>query len=329
MTAQIIFSMCNQSRHDARRTHCLAALDVECGTVNWIRSGTTRRDFGMTGIAADEHGFYAAVQSHDTSVRIIHFDRYSFRIISEFPLRFTGDPHSLCIHNGDLLIASTSNNAIFHLARKNGTITSEELYWRHPGTSDHENDVHLNCLASHGGELFVTAFGARDIDGKFGVSDELLNTNTNTRCISGLSQPHTILFHHDRVYCASSATGEVVIATPGAGQWVENRILLRGYTRGLAPWGNMILVGISAHRMRSRSRGNTVDPTDRHYPQSEIALLDKNGKEKAVAIPTTAFGNEVYEIINIDIAQTQAFPRPWPGLRLESLRTAIQKRLWR
>ena len=101
-SSQIIFSMCNQDRRGLRRIRCLARLDVGTGSITWVRSGATRRDFGITGIAEDEYGFYAAVQARDQSIRIIQYDRQSFRIVSAFRLRLTGDPHSLCIHQGQL-----------------------------------------------------------------------------------------------------------------------------------------------------------------------------------------------------------------------------------
>lgn len=329
MAAQIIFSMCNQSRQGSRRTHCLAALDVDSGALNWIRAGTTRRDFGITGIAADADGIYAAVQTHLETLRVIQFDRHSFRIVSEFPLRHARDPHSLCIHNGDLLLASTGNNAIFHLVRKSGKIIAEELFWRYPGTSDQENDVHVNCLNSYRGDLFATAFGPRNEQGEFGDSGELRNITTDKRCVGGMRQPHSILFHGGRTYCASSATGEVVVASPGNDDWSVKRISLRGYTRGLASWGEKVLVGVSAHRTRSRSRGNTLETKAGHYSESEIILLSQNGEEERVAVDTSLFGKEVYEIINIDTVGVGKFPSPMSNLRLESLRTAIQRSSWR
>lgn len=218
MTAQIIFSMCNQPRHGTGRTHCLGALDMESGAIKWIRPGTTGRDFGVTGIVADESGFYIALQSRGHTVRIVRMDRHTFQIISDYKLHFVTDPHSLCIHNGDLLIASTGNNAVFHLARKNGDVTGEELYWRYPGSSEKTDDVHLNCLASYQAQLFVVTFGSKDADGRFGRSGELLNVTTGSQCIADMHQPHSILFHNGKVYCTSSGKGEVIVATPGDDQ---------------------------------------------------------------------------------------------------------------
>jgi hypothetical protein len=328
-TPQIIFSMCNQSRQGLRRIQCLAGLDVDTGAITWVRAGTTRRDFGVTGLAEDGHGFYAAVQAHDNAIRIIHYNRRSFRIVSEFPLQLSGDPHSLCIHQGELLLASTANNAIYHLVRKNGKIVNEELFWRYPGTSDGRNDVHLNCMASYQDELYVTAFGPRNDEGKFDRSGVLRNIGTNAVCVSNMHQPHTILFHRDRLYCASSATGELVISTQVNGEWVEKRIALRGYPRGIAPWGDGVLVGISAHRTHSRSQGTEADLAPGHYTGSQIILLNADGEEDRVIVDTTAFGNEVYEIISIIAEDDQAFPAPLKTLHLESLKTSVQRSFWR
>ena len=317
--------MCNQSRHGRGRTHCLALFDVESGAIQWIRSGTTRRDFGITGIAMDDDGFYAAVQAHDDAIRIVWFHPNSFKILSEYSLKHTGDPHSLCIHSGQLMVASTSNNAIYCLHRKTGRISEEELYWRYPGTSETENDVHINSLASHDGELYATSFGPRDSEGKFGTHGELRNVTSDQLCLTNLHQPHSILFHNARVYCASSGSGEIVVATPTNEGWTDQRVKLRGYTRGLSAWRDCILVGVSAHRTRSRSKGNLLSHSDDHYANSEMVLLTEDAVGKRVVLDMTGFGREIYEILAVDIEPNTRLPRPVPFSRLESLRTNLER----
>lgn len=322
MNQHILFSMCNQSRHGRGRTHCLGLLNPARSNFRWIRSGTTRRDFGITGLSCDEQGYYAAVQAHNNAIRIIRYLPDSFKILSVYFLKYTGDPHSLCIHKGELLIASTSNNAIYCLRRKNGDITSEELFWRYPDTSKTENDVHLNCLADHKGELYATLFGPRGGDGKFGAAGELVNVTTGETCLSHLHQPHTILFTDGHVYCASSASSEIVRATHTNTGWVEMRSKLRGYTRGLSVWNEGIIAGISAHRTHSRSKGSNVSRPDNFFEKSQLVLLKKDLTEEKVVLDTSNLGLEIYEILTMEPPVRR--PRsPLFSSRLESLRASV------
>ena len=85
------------------------------------------------------------------------------------------------------------------------------------------------------------------------------------------------------------------------------------------------MVGISAHRKHSRSRGVAVDRAGERYPGSKIILLNGDGQEKRVITDMAAYGTDIYEIIRIDTMAAQKFPSPLPNSTLESLRTTISK----
>ena len=298
MNKNIIFSMCNQDRKGHGRINCLGVLDIT-GSISWLKSATTRKDYGITGIVQDDFGLYVAIQTRRERLRVTHFQPKTYKIIESFPLSITVDPHSLCIHQGQLLLASSGTNKIILLRRKAGVIVHEEVFWHYPDTSETIDEVHLNCIADFEGSLFATVFGLRDENGTFTANGSLLNISTGEVCYTGFNQPHSILFHNDKIYCASSGTSELFILEKINDKWHANVILLRGYPRGLTSYGDDILVGISAHREVSRSKGYRVHRSYKTFERSQVVRITSDGREKGVIADVTTHGAELYDLMGV------------------------------
>ncbi|MGE5547362.1 MAG: DUF4915 domain-containing protein [Solirubrobacterales bacterium] len=316
-----LVSFPNQSTPLAR-IFCLAAVDTDSGTVRWIRSGATAGDLGTTGLALIGDHLYCVIQSKKRP-RLNVIDTRSWRIVQSLRFRKVGDPHSIAVHAGDLLVVSSRDNAVYRMRRHGWRVLGEELVRRFPGTSATTDDIHVNSICTMGDAVLVTVFGRRAPDGRWACCGKAIDLWTGATMVQGLSQPHSLGHADGRVFLASSSSGAVWLGTPaGPREWAMRTYAVGGYPRGLACRGGEVYVAISAPRTISKSTGRPLPGTVPPHPVQIVRLNPATGRTEPLA-DLTAHGGEIYDILLWD--------RPLPPPTAAPTRSPFLERMaaWR
>lgn len=296
---EIIFSLCNQDRKKSFRTHCLGVVNLTTSEIKWLRSGSGKRDLGVMGFAIDYPWLYVVVQSGPATARVNAIDVKTWRILHSYPLRKTLDPHSLHLHGGELYIASSGTNSVVLLRRAGKKIVSEEKFWTYPGVNSDHDTIHVNSIYSLGDDLIVSCFGPKTDDGKFGFDGEIYNIMQEREIIGKLARPHSPYVFENTMFVADSDKGLLIYGKVDAEQKLTDvqTIKLAGFTRGVVPLdAHTLIVGVSAHRKKSRSKGTVVAHRPDHYDRCELILVDTKTKSQRQVADLTQYGREIYEL---------------------------------
>jgi hypothetical protein len=289
----LLITFCNQN--GARRPFGLAAVEPDSARFHWIGLGAGRKDMGATGFVSQDGLFYVAVQSQEP--RLAAFDPATWRLVAANPFARVRDPHSLAARSDGLYIASTGDNAVYRLAVDRGVLKSEELIWRHPGSSEIRDDVHVNSLAFAGERLLVTGFGPRADGGSWGADGFVLDAASGERLVSGLNHPHSLVCDGARIAVAESYAGRVRLGAHGEnGVSFSQAIDVPGYPRGLAFDGGSLLVGSSVTRKISRSTSAPLQHKQPQHDRSTLFRLDLKSLALEPILDCTHHGHEIYEI---------------------------------
>ena len=164
----------------------------------------------------------------------------------------TGDVnvHDVGFGSDGLWLVNTRFSCLCQLSRG----FSFEPRW-HPGFVSRltpEDRCHLNGLGMLDGRpKFVTAHGMTDGPGEWregrAAGVVLLDVDSGTAAVSGLSMPHSPRYHNGKWWLLNSGTGELCQVDPEAGRW-ETVCALPGYARGLCFSGRFAIVGLSQVR---------------------------------------------------------------------------------
>ena len=154
------------------------------------------------------------------------------------------DGHDVAWDGRSFIVVATARNKIVWLDVA-GDVTRE---WKAAGDGD---AWHLNSLLVHGGSTLVCAFGrfSRHREWRDGCNGTglVFDVDTGATVLEGLSSPHDPRFVDGRWIVCNSADGEVLIFDE-SGQELIRRVVLEGFTRGLAVTDDFVLVGESADR---------------------------------------------------------------------------------
>jgi hypothetical protein len=320
---RLVISFCNPPRQ--RRFFGIAVLDLETRQIRFVRAWLTGSDLGVTGMVARDGVLYLAVPNRRGN-HVIAVDPCSWKLVQDFPLRHVTDVHSLAARDDALYICSSGDNAVYRLELDGQRIVSESLHWRFPGAADDQDDVHLNCLAFHKGNLVVSCFGRRDENGRWaGSYGVVMDTDTGRTLARDLAQPHTVLSLGDRLVYAESRRGRIVLGDGESASW--QALDVWGYTRGIAVSGDTAWVGVSAARQISKSRQTKECTPADAYDSSDLARLDLVSGEVEKFEELTACGREVYDIIEIECAWPSRMTAPFGHRRVERYYVDALRRL--
>ncbi len=116
--------------------------------------------------------------------------------------------------------------------------------------SEAPDSWHLNCLGcDREGRVFFSAFGEFEATRGYKKSAAgagfIRSCDDNENLVTGLSQPHNVLFHESGLYIAESGSKRVCRADGGA---IRMRREVDGYPRGLALVDDVLYVGLSRSR---------------------------------------------------------------------------------
>lgn len=155
------------------------------------------------------------------------------------------DAHGITWDGSHFIVASTATNGILWIS-PSGEV---ERRWQASGEGD---CWHLNSLFMRNGQLFVSAFGRfqrhREWADKLrDASGFILNLTTGEEVLTGLSCPHSPQFFEGAWILCNSATREVLEIEALTGS-IRRRLQLNGWTRGIAIFGELLLIGESALR---------------------------------------------------------------------------------
>lgn len=306
----LLITFCNQS--GSRRPFGLAAVEPDAARFRWIGLGSGRKDMGATGFAFYRGLMFVAVQSQRP--RLVAFDPATWRPAASTPFSSVRDPHSLVARPDGLYIASTGDNAVYRLATKDGALAGENLVWRHPGSSDNRDDVHVNSLAFLGGRMLVTGFGPRSESGSWGSEGFVTEVPGNKRVASGLNHPHSLVCDGARLAVAESYSGRVRIGVlAGNGVSFSHTVELPGYPRGLAFDGDSLIIGTSVMRKVSRSAKTPLDHAHSAHSRSALFRLDLKSLALELLLDCTDRGAEIYEVGLFDgpLPPTTVAPPIW------------------
>jgi hypothetical protein len=197
------------------------------------------------------------------------------------------DVHSILAKDGDLLVVSTADNAIYSLSIEGHPKITKRVLKLDESTQD---ELHLNGICEWKGEIFVGMFGKRPpgkpwVDAKGGRVFRLKDFQN----IAEFMHPHSIGEYNGRLLVIESLTNTVFDVE-------ENSPLLKldeqlGYLRGATAWSDKLAFGISERRGGSeRADGFSI----------AIAADRRDRLEHIVTVPGPRGVHEIYDLVHLD-----------------------------
>jgi hypothetical protein len=219
------------------------------------------------------------------------------------------EPHDLHFDGDECIAVSTRSNELLWLSGS-GEVTRR---WKADGDGD---AWHLNGVVHAEGRWYGCAFGRfprhRDWHGgRAAGKGVVFDVETGEDVVAGLSYPHDPRRVDDRWLVCNSAPGELVAASAATGK-IEERVQLRGWTRGLAIGDDTIYVGESAHR----------DSAAQQVGHATLAILDRQTFEllERVELPC----EEIFDVLEAPADLVEGARR---GFRTSRERVAEQDQL--
>jgi glycosyltransferase involved in cell wall biosynthesis len=302
-SGHLLISFCNQT---SSPDCALCILDRSDRSSRWIDLGNLpevhRNNFsGVCGVVRT--GGHVIVATQGASPVLATVDITKGRLAHYVALEHSRDPHSLVYLDGHIYIVSTGTNQIYRIAFDDGRFGKEELYWSYPGANPEIDEVHLNGLAVHGGQLLASCFGPRDATGSWGSEGRVFYLQSGRDICVGLKQPHSPVVHNQRLAVAESAAFKVrVYRKSGDLDWVSDmQAALEGYTRGLAFQDDQLLVGISASRELSRSQGQFLYAKPSVNRNSRLLAVDLKSGIVDAAWDLLLYGREPYDLCEVPV----------------------------
>lgn len=248
-------------------------------------------DKGITGLCQVGDLLYAAVQSVYGGKVLVLDTALNYR--ETIVLQYAEDLHSIAVQDGVLYVVSTRNSSLvaFNLAAR-----EECVFWQH------ETYIHLNDVKFHQGELYVLSQDSPYSEENSGGT--VTRLSDNKKVLTGLDQPHSMLFDSDYLTVLSSRAGDIVRVELKSGK-AYKLAHLQGYVRGIWQTHDNLFVATSAERLHSRKEGPAkvyVESYDDYFGNSEfqsnLYQLDQYGNQSR-AISLSALNFEVYDLLSV------------------------------
>jgi hypothetical protein len=291
-----LLSLCNRLRPPSQGT---LLFDLTARTGSWIPVGTDSQIMGTRGICVHDGVLYVlyTVGWWETHLSTYDVTAGTPRLTSDRLLPEVRDPHSVCVHENRLLVASTGTDEIVAYDVSDDEVGEiAETFWR---VSDAGADTqHVNSVCSDGNTVVVSAFGPRSGELWSTAENGYIYDITNERTLaSSLRHPHSVRVDGERIYYAESSTQ--TLRTVG-----QAGIIIGGYVRGceIAPDGSL-LVGSNAARRMSRSKGIVTNSSNADCEDGDVVgkcSLVRVALRERTALRTyydiTPYGKEIYDI---------------------------------
>jgi Domain of unknown function (DUF4915) len=165
-------------------------------------------------------------------------------VVQYHRLEDVDDPHDVHWDGSSFVVVSTALNAIAWVAPSGEIIRR----WTAPGDGD---AWHVNSLTTADGRLLAAAFGdftrhREWVDEDPGGRGFVFDVETREQVVGGLTCPHHPRLLDGRWVVCNSRDHELVELESGGR--VSRRLVLRGWTRGIATTDRVLFVGESAAR---------------------------------------------------------------------------------
>ncbi len=290
-----LLSFCNEPRTPDKG---VLLFDFEARSGEWLAVGTQSEIMGTRGICAHDGLVYVCytVGWWETHVSVYEWAAGQSRLVRDYLLGEVKDPHSMCVHDGRLLVASTGTDEIVAYDVDGGDIADvAETFWR--ASRSGEDTHHVNSVASDGRRVVISAFGLRS--GEFWSSAQngyIRDLTADATLRDGLRHPHSLKLAGGRVYFTESSR-QALCEAGGLS------IAVGGYVRGCDLVSeDSLLVGSNAARRISRSLGIVTNSNNLEERVGEVVGKCTLAHIKLQPIPTrefydvTPYGREIYDI---------------------------------
>lgn len=289
-----LLSLCNERRPSSQG---VLLFDFEGKTGRWIRVGADAEIMGTRGICLYGGVAFVLYTVGWWETRLSTYDlRDGLKFVDDVMLREVKDPHSLCVHDDRLLVASTGTDEILAYDLRDGAPgETGETFWR--AAAGGEDTHHVNAVASDGRRVLISAFGLRA--GEFWTSAEngyIRDVGSDEVVAEALLHPHSVRTACGRLYFTESSRQVLRVGT-------DRTIAIGGYVRGCDIAGDdCLLVGSNAARRTSRSRGVVANSNNIETAEGDlvgkcaVARVTLGTHVTREYFDITPFGKEIYDI---------------------------------
>lgn len=281
-------SFCNQRVRD-----CGLAI-VDGDQSRWVPWPNGMESSGATGMALTGGRLVLAAQVAGGAATLLAFDESWNVKVHHIP--GPSDAHDIASSDDGLLLVSSGTDSIWLLDS-----TPFKLWSVGEARAD---EYHINGVTAEDSRILTSMFGPKHGRSWPQVMDgTVVAVPSGEVIVEGLHHPHSPRLCDGQLWVCDSSRGEVVVVADGH----QERIMIGGYTRGLWIGPDVALVGVSAARSRSRSRG-TKNLVSRDAFWSGLAVVDRHRLVVTDRVDLSGLGGEVYDILPVE-----AFEIP-PGL---------------
>lgn len=294
---KLLFSFCNTTHssdyYQNRGLSQLGLLDTKINQIYFIKLPSKLKCSGISGLAKDEKFLYLVTQS-SSKPTLIKIDKTSLEIVIVKTTNKVNDPHSILLDGKHVFIVSTGSNSI---EKYDKDLNYKGTFWSHPETDKKGDQVHLNSIFKHKGNIWASCFGFKT--GKRWSSAKkgyLINTSSNRKKFT-IKHPHSARVYKNDIYYCESTSGKLY----KNGQLYKH--FPKSYIRGLEFSRNSIYLAVSSSRSISKSTGLVNNPSEKgkFVSKATIVIIDKKSGNKRM-VDLTMFEKEVYDLLNINTA---------------------------
>jgi len=270
---------------------------VECDTQAMTATPVYLQDLDFPGTI----GVLGIAKCRDRIVAILQGPRMalawltpSYRIVELRPLQLVQGGHSIAVCDHRIYIASASTDAIVEYDPSCG----ESIHWS--DNADGKDTIHLNSILWHQGSLYFSAFGKKKGE-LWSTAEEgyLKELSSGRTVLAPLFHPHSVTAYGEYLYCCESSR-IAVHRSDG-----DCLVVDAGYVRGLLVQSDVLCIGISRGRKRSKSTGKIVDnPADPGELTDRCGVLVYHTREGRLSESNPAgwidlgeYSNEIYDLL--------------------------------
>jgi len=154
---------------------------------------------------------------------------------------------------------------------------------------------------------YVTTFNTKDQQDSWrtALNGTLMDVETNEIVLDGLSMPHSPRCHNGVVYFCNSGCGEVVSFDP-ATKKQSTVVTLPGFTRGLAFYGDLMLVATS--HVRASKTLSTIPLAASHTERDTVCGVWIINKHNGSVLSKLTFKGDVSQLYDLCIIPNSTYP---------------------
>jgi hypothetical protein len=294
---KVLASFTNKHKSEEKfHNACLVEIDSQTGKTLPIDIKHYKLNHPLAGIASLVHWEDTIIFFTDGCM-VGQLD-VNYRLKNVWAIPIEQAHTAVCLDN-DIYIAGTAKDSVI---RSGFLQDHHSVFWKH-GLGE-KDTIHLNSIAYHKGEFYISAFGARTDFWHSAQSGYIQNITTGERVVEDLKQPHTLVSEGGYLYYCNSATSDIRKVGSDENLHIEGN----GYVRGMAFGKNILAVATSRGRKRSKSTGKEIvtNFTDPGKPVGQCAVHFYtradclNDYQHLRTVPLGTYGAEIFDVLLVD-----------------------------